>query len=557
MSEGKVAYLASGSGVYGIYFYDYNGSPFTKVADTNTDIPSGSDKFSSFQHPAIDGDKVAFYGTGTGQEGIYLYNHQTGQLKVVVNENSTVPGRSETFSGFDWYPSISGEKIAFKGKSLLPGIYVSSPSNLDKVIKKGDVLDDRNVVNVYLGSEGLSGNQVAFRAYLSDASDAIFIATSPGPAVSGFDYPITYQPNNFGYRFLGEGNPGIHPGTDWNGENDNSGAFPVYASADGQIVAIDRTSWGGIMVIEHDYNGSTIYSQYGHVVPLEGLPNMSPGDDNPPISVNKGQQIATINPNPDPWLPHLHFEIRNSDHEDPTDPDYWVGGDYFTGELRWKIFLYYEEPKSFIMSHGDYSENQIQPIIVDSSKTFDNKDGSSMSDFIDENGVLTINVDGKDIIRHNFFVAWSLNEFNQGTLGTGENRGFGGNYHWAKTTNAGVATSVGDWYFRVLEAGYYKVEANIPYGHGTTAKAQYQVFHNGEVDYSYAINQNIVEGDLNERWVMLGVWYFSPEFPSRISLSNNTGEADNQIAFDAIRISPVTEPKPMSMPWIPLLLLDD
>lgn len=367
-------------------------------------------------------------------------------------------------------------------------------------------------------------------------------------ASNGFDYPINYQPDNFGYRFLGEADSGaIHPGTDWNGQNDGSGDFPVYSVADGMIVAVNRTAWGGIIVIEHNYNGKTFYSQYGHVIPLEGLPNLSPDDnDFNPIPIDKGQQIAVINPHPGPWNPHLHFEIRNSYHNDPTDADYWIGGNYATGLNRWKIFLYYEEPKSFILTHGDYSNNQIQPIIVDSSSTFKDKDGVPISEFIDNNGVLTIDVDGQgnNVSKHNFFVASHLHEFNEYIPGIGENRAFGGNFHWVETTDGDEATAEGIWYFRVLKAGYYCVEVNIPKGPvnglipSTTENAIYEIIHNGEISYSNLVNQNEIDSDnIDERWVSIGKWYFSPNFSSCIKLSNNTGENDKYIAYDAIRVT--------------------
>ena len=43
----------------------------TKVADTNTPIPSGSGKFAGFSDPVINDGKVAFGAAGTGQQGIY------------------------------------------------------------------------------------------------------------------------------------------------------------------------------------------------------------------------------------------------------------------------------------------------------------------------------------------------------------------------------------------------------------------------------------------------------------------------------------------------------
>ena len=454
-------------------------------------------------------------------------------------------------------------------------------------------------------------------------------------AIDGFDYPITYQTTNFGWRFLGKADPSsihpgtdwIHPGTDWNGYNDRLGTFPVNAVADGEIVDVDWNSWGGIVVIKHNYNGETVYSQYGHIIPHRRVaktdfhdndlaqtllqeklikedqvnsdyvyfgevkdvsPYFIPMEDETKFrerlelievsdvkieivlalwrksrnakkgdQVEKGDQIATINPNPG-WSPHLHFEIRNSNHEKPEDVDFWmIDSNHQNGNERWKMFLYYEEPKSFIMSHGDYSEDQIQSIVVDSSVTFDgepDKEGVPISDFIDnDSGILTIDFNEHSVNKYNFFQALNLNEFNvypdysgpDDLEAAGENRAFGGNFHWVETTDTEAATAEGIWYFRVLEAGYYRVEVNIPKGPidkiipSTTKKAVYEIFHNGEIHHSTPINQDeIVSNNLDDRWISIGIWYFSPEFSSRIKLCNNTGETDKKIAFDAIRLNP-------------------
>jgi murein DD-endopeptidase MepM/ murein hydrolase activator NlpD len=455
-------------------------------------------------------------------------------------------------------------------------------------------------------------------------------------AIDGFDYPIEYQTDNFGYRFLGEAhNVKLHPGTDWNGIDDRFGDFPVFAVADGEIADLSDVGknvdgWGGVIIIKHNYKGEVIYSQYGHVIPIKRVVKSDFQDDvlvqkllegkvikedrinpnyvyfgnvkeGPPYfevidnedklkesleqigisetdvesililwensynikkgdKVNKGDQIAIIHPNPG-WPPHLHFEIRNSNHEEPEVLDSWMSdSNHQTGNERWKMFLYYEEPKSFIMSHGDYSEDQIQSIVVDSSVTFDgkpNKEGDPISNFIDnDSGILTIDFNEHSVNKYNFFQAFNLNEFNVYPDGTddpndgdreaaGENRAFGGNFHWVETTDTEAATAEGIWYFRVLEAGYYRVEVNIPKGPidniipSTTKKAVYEIFHNGEIHHSTPINQDeIVSNNLDERWVSIGMWYFSPEFPSRIKLCNNTGETGEKIAFDAIRLNP-------------------
>ena len=187
MSDGNVAFRALGSGQDGIYLYNSNGGQRKVVADLNTAIPRGTSKFTSFKYPSISKDKVVFYGTGVRQEGIYFYDNISGERDVVADENTVIPGRSENFSGFDWMPSISGERIAFKGKSSLQGIYISDLSELVEVIKRLDTLDGKTVLELAIGSEALYGNKIAFKVRLKDVGDCIYIAHPTGPIDSDND----------------------------------------------------------------------------------------------------------------------------------------------------------------------------------------------------------------------------------------------------------------------------------------------------------------------------------------------------------------------------------
>ena len=187
MSDGNVAFRALGSGQDGIYLYNSNGGQRKVVAEFHTAIPRGTSKFTSFKYPSISKDKVVFYGTGVRQEGIYFYDNISGERDVVADENTVIPGRSENFSGFDWMPSISGERIAFKGKSSLQGIYISDLSELVEVIKRLDTLDGKTVLELAIGSEALYGNKIAFKVRLKDVGDCIYIAHPTGPIDSDND----------------------------------------------------------------------------------------------------------------------------------------------------------------------------------------------------------------------------------------------------------------------------------------------------------------------------------------------------------------------------------
>ncbi len=73
---------------------------FTKIADTNTPVPGGTGTFSLFADArTLDGDAVAFYAfDSASRAGIYIF--QDGLLDILVDENTIIPGSSDTFTGF-------------------------------------------------------------------------------------------------------------------------------------------------------------------------------------------------------------------------------------------------------------------------------------------------------------------------------------------------------------------------------------------------------------------------------------------------------------------------
>lgn len=84
---------------------------------------------------------------------------------------------------------------------------------------------------------------------------------------------------------------------------------PVYSPLDGKIHSFKDNAnfgdYGPTIIIEHDLDGLTLYSLYGHLS-RESLAGLSIG-----MPVKNGRQIATFgtaeeNGN---WPPHLHFQL--------------------------------------------------------------------------------------------------------------------------------------------------------------------------------------------------------------------------------------------------------
>ncbi|WP_339138193.1 MAG: DUF4382 domain-containing protein [Candidatus Electrothrix sp. GW3-4] len=159
-----------------------------------------------------------------------------------------------------------------------------------------------------------------------------------------------FDPDMFGYRFMTYESPYAtiyHPGVDLNvtttssssGKDDSSRTVPVFAIADGTIVA-KEDNWTGIVIRHSPVNGKTYYSQYGHIIQLTGDEELN---GNGTEEVKRGRKIGYIGDVGQPGSFHLHFGIRNNFHFNPKTTDEWTTND-FKDLLkdRKKIFREYE-----------------------------------------------------------------------------------------------------------------------------------------------------------------------------------------------------------------------
>ena len=97
--------------------YQSNSGTITKIADTRTRIPNDGRRFDHFGGSLIaNGDQVAFTGapTSNGGEGVYL--SQSGNLSVIADSSTTLPGStaklaSAYFAGS--HNNINSERLLF------------------------------------------------------------------------------------------------------------------------------------------------------------------------------------------------------------------------------------------------------------------------------------------------------------------------------------------------------------------------------------------------------------------------------------------------------------
>ncbi len=144
------------------------------------------------------------------------------------------------------------------------------------------------------------------------------------------------------------GNKSYHLGEDWNAEGRDDLGDPVYAAANGEVVAVvsnqgsSTTGFGNYVVIRHDLphaeliNGkmvSSVYSLYAHLATV----GVSEGE-----IVSIGYQVGTIGDSGYSEGPHLHFEITlaptlptSDDGYNPLGaPDKWVDPSDFINQHR-------------------------------------------------------------------------------------------------------------------------------------------------------------------------------------------------------------------------------
>ena len=229
LDVGAVAFVGSGPlNQFGIYLAE--GGSLTTVADTNTLIPDGTGDFEgiSSTHASLDGGQVAFAGHDTANRG-GIYVSAAGTITKIADGNTPVPGGVGTFDRFEppvidegviafkgssasnqpgiylagggtlteiitdvgpngqlSIPSVDAEKVAFEfeahDNSAPHGIYTNLGGVVTKVIDVTDTLDGKpfnpnSTISFSIGSDGLSGNQLAFRAVFADGSQGIFLAT--------------------------------------------------------------------------------------------------------------------------------------------------------------------------------------------------------------------------------------------------------------------------------------------------------------------------------------------------------------------------------------------
>jgi hypothetical protein len=188
-----VAFYGSGSGgQQGIYTASTGGGSLARIADTNTPFPGGTGNFTSIEYPALSGSAVAIIGVGVSQQGIFAGSTTGGPLARVADTNTPIPNGIGKFSTlfFNGSPSVSasGSEVVFKGAggNGQVGIYLGSTDGtaLAKLIMAGDALDGRIVSSLSFGPAGLDGSSLAFEAGFTDGTSGEYVGVFSVPEPS-------------------------------------------------------------------------------------------------------------------------------------------------------------------------------------------------------------------------------------------------------------------------------------------------------------------------------------------------------------------------------------
>jgi hypothetical protein len=189
-SASVVAFSANG----GTSVFTDAPGPLTRLAAQNDPLP-GNPSFHQWVFNAVDVDAStgtvayatigAFYGQGAA-----IVEMRTGSPTRVALTNDLLgyAGANAYVEGI----SLDGGHIAFAVRNIDDyRLYTDVGGTLQEILRSGDTLDGHTVAGIYMGNQGLDGNQLAFTVEFNEPSSAggltraEYVATVPEPVGLG------------------------------------------------------------------------------------------------------------------------------------------------------------------------------------------------------------------------------------------------------------------------------------------------------------------------------------------------------------------------------------
>jgi len=171
-ADGDVVVFGTDYGIYAVI-----SNVIVEVATTNTPIPGGGGTFTYFGTASIDGDKIAFSAGGANNVG-GIYLSQTGQLSILVNNSTPIPGSPGILFQNERDLILRNNGLAFNGNEgatfSYEGIYRLYDGVLSAVANSTTPMPDQAGNFVNATSPAFDGGNVAFLATRPDFTQGLY-----------------------------------------------------------------------------------------------------------------------------------------------------------------------------------------------------------------------------------------------------------------------------------------------------------------------------------------------------------------------------------------------
>ena len=181
------------AGGHGIWTVPLVGGPLTTIVDTTTPIPAGTGTFGGFGTVSMDGPNIAF-GAGGPPAQVGTYAWLDGALIRIADLNTTAPEGGLFISLNQAPPSISGHNIVFEATNSAGrhGIYAWRSGVITRVVSESDTLGGLPVGSLFLSTEAIDGDTIAFSFTSGTQAGALYTATYlPPPCYPNCDNSTT------------------------------------------------------------------------------------------------------------------------------------------------------------------------------------------------------------------------------------------------------------------------------------------------------------------------------------------------------------------------------
>lgn len=324
-------------------------------------------------------------------------------------------------------------------------------------------------------------------------------ACTPSKASDGFMMPI-YN-DHYGDLFMSypAAAGGYHPGVDLNGVG-NDDDVTIRAAARGCVTSANKvnqkiTSGWGSATLKHYYlpaqsSGKYWTTQYGHADYIY----YSVGS-----AVTRGVSFGSVG-SVAAASPHLHFEIREPDHPNPSNSSYW------STYSKSSVGDHYADPVAFISTHTSY-------------KTLVWFDEGAMS-------------------RSGWTAKYGVGDEDD--------------LNYASTTTSSTPTATASRSYTPTYSGYYRLYMHVPYNYATSENVPVTIKTSGgttkldrRVNQFYGTNGQSGHGcgegtggsqhwmgELCDEWVYVGLAYLYGGSKYTVTVTNATGESGRYVAID-------------------------